>query len=455
MANLKIGSKGDEVKQLQTALNATGNYNLKVDGIFGKDTDKAVRDYQGKNKLSVDGIAGVKTLGALGVTEKQPAVSAKPASVSIRDQAMQNYLNLQANKPGEYGKPYAQQIDDAYKSIMNREAFNYDFNGDPLYQLYKDQYVQGGQTAMQDTMAQAAALTGGYGNSYASAVGNQAYQQYLKGLNDVIPELQQAAYNRYLNEGQEMADRLNTLMALDNNEYNRWSDDYNRWNSELSNSYNIYDNERNVDYNTENNAYNRKLQEAQLAASVGDLSKLEKLGIDTSKYSAAGGSSSEDYKKTTERWRDPFKEWSATMTKKEMANTMYPILNSGGTYGNADALFAIAYEFGFADELYALVNKDSPEVLEAEKKRKEEEALGEAMKKITEREKKEKEENDREKRKREKTVRDSAFTNSDNGLNSKDRNYWPAYGNQNGLQNSGTTYMSEAEARKRATAVKK
>lgn len=108
MANLKIGSKGDEVKQLQAALNATGNYNLKVDGIFGKDTDKAVRDYQGKNKLSVDGIAGAKTLGALGVTAKQPAVSAKPASVSIRDQAMQNYLNLQANKPGEYGKPYAQ-----------------------------------------------------------------------------------------------------------------------------------------------------------------------------------------------------------------------------------------------------------------------------------------------------------------------------------------------------------
>lgn len=75
MANLKIGSKGDDVKQLQTALNATGDYNLKVDGIFGKDTDKAVRDYQGKNKLSVDGIAGVKTMGALGITAKQPAAT--------------------------------------------------------------------------------------------------------------------------------------------------------------------------------------------------------------------------------------------------------------------------------------------------------------------------------------------------------------------------------------------
>lgn len=362
MANLKIGSKGDEVKQLQTALNATGNYNLKVDGIFGKDTDKAVRDYQGKNKLSVDGIAGAKTLGALGVTAKQPAVSAKPASVSIRDQAMQNYLNLQANKPGEYGKPYAQQIDDAYKSIMNREAFNYDFNGDPLYQLYKDQYVQGGQTAMQDTMAQAAALTGGYGNSYASAVGNQAYQQYLKGLNDVIPELQQAAYNRYLNEGQEMTDRLNTLMALDNNEYNRWSDDYNRWNSELSNSYNIYDNERSVDYNTENNAYNRKLQEAQLAASVGDLSKLKAMGIDTSKYSAAGssGTNTDAYDKTTERWNDPFKAWSTTMTKEEMAYEAYKILSgTSGLYNDAEAIFHLAQQYGFLDELSALTHNDA------------------------------------------------------------------------------------------------
>lgn len=368
MANLKIGSRGDEVKQLQTALNKTGNYNLKVDGIYGKDTDKAVRDYQGKNKLSVDGIAGVKTLGALGITAKQPASSssaapAKPASVSIRDQAMQNYLNLQANKPGEYGKTYEQQLNDAVHSILNREAFNYDFNGDPLYQLYKDQYVQGGQTAMQDTMAQAAALTGGYGNSYASAVGNQAYQQYLKGLNDVIPELQQAAYNRYLNEGQEMADRLNMFMTLDNNEYNRWSDDYNRWNSELSNSYNIYDNERSFDYNTENNAYNRKLQEAQLAASVGDLSKLEKLGIDTSKYSAEGSSSgtnTDAYDKTTERWNEPFKAWNTTMTKEEMAYEAYKILSgTSGLYNDAEAIFHLAQQYGFLDELSALTHNDA------------------------------------------------------------------------------------------------
>ncbi|MBS6474530.1 MAG: peptidoglycan-binding protein [Clostridiales bacterium] len=368
MANLKIGSKGDDVKQLQTALNATGDYNLKVDGIFGKDTDKAVRDYQGKNKLSVDGIAGVKTMGALGITAKQPAatssaVSAKPASVSIEDQARQDYLNLMANKPGEYSRTYGQQLNDTVNSILNREAFNYDFNGDPLYQLYKDQYVQGGQAAMQDTMAQAAALTGGYGNSYASAAGNQAYQQYLKGLNDVIPELQQAAYNRYLNEGQEMADRLNMLMTLDNNEYNRWSDNYNLWNNDVINAYNTYANERSFGYNAENDAYNRKLQEAQLAASVGDLSKLEKLGIDTSKYTAEGSSSgtnADAYKMTTERWNDTFKAWSTTMTKEEMAYEAYKILSgTSGLYNDAEAIFRLAQQYGFLDELSALTHNDT------------------------------------------------------------------------------------------------
>lgn len=65
MKTLKSGSKGDDVRILQTALNKNG-YNLKVDGIFGEKTEKAVRDFQTKKELSIDGIAGPKTWSALG-----------------------------------------------------------------------------------------------------------------------------------------------------------------------------------------------------------------------------------------------------------------------------------------------------------------------------------------------------------------------------------------------------
>lgn len=55
--NLSYGSQGDEVKRLQTALNQNG-YGLAVDGIYGVKTQAAVRDYQSRQSLSVDGIAG-------------------------------------------------------------------------------------------------------------------------------------------------------------------------------------------------------------------------------------------------------------------------------------------------------------------------------------------------------------------------------------------------------------
>ena len=66
MTTLKLGSKGAEVKTLQTALNKACAYGLTVDGVFGKKTEAAVKDFQKRNDLSVDGIAGAKTWSKLG-----------------------------------------------------------------------------------------------------------------------------------------------------------------------------------------------------------------------------------------------------------------------------------------------------------------------------------------------------------------------------------------------------
>jgi N-acetyl-anhydromuramyl-L-alanine amidase AmpD len=66
LPTLKKGSKGSDVKTLQTALNKFG-YKLTADGDFGKLTDAAVRDFQKGHGLSADGVVGVKTWAALGV----------------------------------------------------------------------------------------------------------------------------------------------------------------------------------------------------------------------------------------------------------------------------------------------------------------------------------------------------------------------------------------------------
>jgi len=76
---LQHGSEGDAVAALQEALNNEG-YELEVDGIFGDDTDAAVRDFQRESELSADGIAGPDTLAALGL-EVAPAHAKRRADV--------------------------------------------------------------------------------------------------------------------------------------------------------------------------------------------------------------------------------------------------------------------------------------------------------------------------------------------------------------------------------------
>lgn len=65
MALLKVGSKGDAVASLQTSLNQALGLSLKADGVFGKGTEAAVKQFQGKVGLVVDGMAGNKTIYAL------------------------------------------------------------------------------------------------------------------------------------------------------------------------------------------------------------------------------------------------------------------------------------------------------------------------------------------------------------------------------------------------------
>lgn len=64
----KYGSSGSEVRKIQEKLKAWGYYSGNVDGIYGSKTFEAVKKFQRKNNLQVDGIAGTKTLNALGIT---------------------------------------------------------------------------------------------------------------------------------------------------------------------------------------------------------------------------------------------------------------------------------------------------------------------------------------------------------------------------------------------------
>ena len=266
---ISYGSQGSDVTELQKLLNQNG-YSLAEDGIFGTKTQEAVKNYQQKNNLAVDGVVGTNTWGALtkassGTTAQQSNATSgttTPKTITTSSgfkydeyqesdavKQAQALLNQQfANKPGEYVSPWQTQLNDAINKIMNREKFSYDMNADALYQQYKDQYVTQGQMAMMDTMGQAAAMTGGYGNSYAQSVGQQAYQGYLQQLNDKIPELYQLALNKYQMEGDDLYNQYSLLSTQDQMDYGKHRDTVSDWQVEMDRLQNQYNAERDYDY---------------------------------------------------------------------------------------------------------------------------------------------------------------------------------------------------------------
>ena len=142
-----------------------------------------------------------------------------------------NYAStMEALRRAQYTTPsfassYDEEISNLYSQIINRKPFSYSASEDPLYQQYRDQYMQQGQQAMRDTMGQAAGLTGGYGSTYSQAAGQQAYEAYLARMNEVLPELYGQAYSRWADEGNRLTTNLSLAGALRSTDYDQFRDE--------------------------------------------------------------------------------------------------------------------------------------------------------------------------------------------------------------------------------------
>ncbi len=250
MTVYRMGSSGDQVKKIQQALG------INADGVYGQQTRDAVKAYQKANNLQVDGEVGDETWGSLFPTKTtQPATQqstqytpsytapqitpTNPKDYAYDPNTNEAYLNAlkaleQANKNAPtYGASYDQQLEELYDKIVNREDFTYDLNADALYEQYQQKFTALGDQAMQDTMGQAAALTGGYASSYAQNAGQQAYNQYLTQLNDIVPDIYNQAYGRYQDEGQDLLNQYGMLGDMAEDEYGKYMDAYNQWLAQL------------------------------------------------------------------------------------------------------------------------------------------------------------------------------------------------------------------------------
>ena len=190
--------------------------------------------------------------------------------------ALTNKANAEKAYSDFYGAGYnyanQQMLDDYMSKYQNRDPFSYDFNTDAMYQQYKDKYQKQGKMAMQDTMGQAAAMTGGSGSSYASIAGNQAYQASLENLNDIIPQLYQMAYDRYSQEGQDMLNNISLLQSERGFDYGVWGDKANMLAGDRSYYASEADNAWNKDYGVwnDNRTFDRGVWESDRTLAQGE-----------------------------------------------------------------------------------------------------------------------------------------------------------------------------------------
>ena len=117
----KMGSRGEEVRQIQTKLTRWGYLNDKVDGIYGTKTRDAVIWFQKKNGLTADGIAGPATLRAMGIYSS--ASNSGGSGGGSSGKYSQSDINLLARmiSAESRGEPYTGQVA-VGAVIMNRIA---------------------------------------------------------------------------------------------------------------------------------------------------------------------------------------------------------------------------------------------------------------------------------------------------------------------------------------------
>ena len=208
----------------------------KLQQAIQQQTEQRAKTYTGLEGLSQN------TAQQLGASQQGYTPSAAVLA------AQQTLQQLQDSKPQGYESRFGDKLDQMLEKILNPDKFNYSFDGDALAKQMAERYKQNAKLAMMDSMGQAAALTGGYGNSYGQQAGQTAYQQQMLGLYDKQLELQDRAWDRYKYGQQQLADQYNQLQNADATEYARYLDRYNQWSGERDYAANRYDTEYSRDY---------------------------------------------------------------------------------------------------------------------------------------------------------------------------------------------------------------
>ena len=150
---------------------------------------------------------------------------------------MNNYRDFDYGPAPTYNNRYQETLDELLGQVQNYGPFTWSKEEDPAYSAYAKQYRREGQRATADAMAQAAALTGGQVSTAAATAASQAGDYYAGQLADVIPQLYENAYQRYLSDYSLLADQLGQVQQAEQLDYAKYEDELGQYNADRNLSY--------------------------------------------------------------------------------------------------------------------------------------------------------------------------------------------------------------------------
>lgn len=168
--------------------------------------------------------------------------------------------------------------------LLEKPAFSYNAEADPVYRQYRELYETEGRKAAENVFGLASANTGGYANSYAASVAASAYDDMMEKLSQKAAQLESEAYKRSGEETESQLKLISALSDAEDREYERGREE------EETRKKDAYDRAAYGDFSELENmgvdvstARKRDLLEiAKIYAEYGDYSLLRKLGIDVS-----------------------------------------------------------------------------------------------------------------------------------------------------------------------------
>ncbi len=244
--------------------------------------------------------------------------------------AAEKYLEDAINQLRAGRTSITDKLDALINDYMNRDSFSYDPNADTLYQTYLAAMQNAGQLAMRDTMGQAAALTGGYGSSYATAAANGAYNNYLQQANQALPDYYNMALDEYNREGNRMLQNINLLNTQDEKEYERLLNSY----KEALNTYNNYNAEL-------KGAYTEPVATGLEALKGADVQKIKQNAVNAfGKGGVAGKRALETYLDTLSGYDLSAEDYNSIMdTVDKSVPEMWTLVEEPAKFGKKDNVY--------------------------------------------------------------------------------------------------------------------